>query len=247
MYLLIDVGNTHSVFAITEDGRSFKKWRLSTGVFQTEDELFAHLFPLMGKFLERTKGIGVASVVPTQNVVIERFSQKFFGMVPVWVKAKDGKIKWNVKNPSEIGADRVANVVALVKEYGNSGIIIDMGTATTVDLVVEASYEGGAILPGLFMMIHALFRGTAKLPLVEIKPTDLISGKDTEENIQLGVVNGSVYALEGIVSRMKRIYGDMPVVLTGGQSKIVKEILKHEVHDEDLTIKGVFYCCFGEE
>ncbi|PLV56985.1 type III pantothenate kinase [Thermotoga sp. SG1] len=246
MYLLIDVGNTHSVFSTTEDGKVFKRWRLSTGIFQTEDELFSHLYPLLGDAMRKIEGIGVASVVPTQNIVIERFSRKYFSMDPIWVKAKDGCVRWNVKNPGEIGADRVANVVGFVKEYESSGIIIDMGTATTVDLVVEGSYEGGAILPGLFMMVHSLFRGTAKLPLVEVKPADFVVGKDTEENIQLGVVNGTVYALEGIVKRIKGMYGELPVVLTGGQSKIVREILRHEIFDEDLTIKGVFHFCFGK-
>jgi type III pantothenate kinase len=246
LYLLVDVGNTHSVFSITEDGKTFRRWRLSTGVFQTEDELFSHLHPLLGDTMREIKGIGVASVVPTQNTVIERFSQKYFHISPIWVKAKDGCVKWNVKNPSEVGADRVANVVAFVKEYGKNGIIIDMGTATTVDLVVNGSYEGGAILPGLFMMVHSLFRGTAKLPLVEVKPADFVVGKDTEENIRLGVVNGSVYALEGIIGRMKEVYGDLPVVLTGGQSKIVKDMIKHEIFDEDLTIKGVYHFCFGD-
>ncbi|MCD6550962.1 type III pantothenate kinase [Thermotoga sp.] len=244
MYLLIDVGNTHTVFALTKDGKSFKKWRFSTGVFQTEDELFVHLFPLISSELKDVRKIGVASVVPTQNTVVERFIQKYFNTTPVWVRANNGEIKWDVKNPSEIGADRVANVIAFVKEYGNSGIIIDMGTATTVDLVVNRTYKGGAILPGLFMMVHALFRGTAKLPLVEIKPTNLLAGRDTEENIQLGVVNGSVYALEGIVKRMKEVFGDLPVVLTGGQSKVVREIFKHDMYDEDLTIKGVYHYCF---
>lgn len=247
MYLLIDVGNTHSVFAITEDGKNFKRWRLSTGTYQTEDELFAHLRVLLGEGIEKIRGIGIASVVPTQNFVLEKFAEKYFSTTPIWVTSSEVKgIRWNVKNPREIGADRVANVVAFVKEYGDSGIVVDMGTATTVDLVLNGCYEGGAILPGLLMMVHALFRGTAKLPLVELKPFLGVVGKDTEENIRLGVVMGKVYALEGILHRMEEEYGKLPVVLTGGQAKAVKDFLKHTVFDEDLTMKGIFYSCFAE-
>ncbi len=245
MILLIDVGNTHTVFGTTNDGKTFKKWRFSTGKYETEDELFSHILPLMEKEKISPRDIGniiVCSVVPSLNHIMQRFAEKYFEKKPIWVEAEDGVIRWNVKAPCEIGADRVANVIGAYHEYGSSCVILDFGTAITIDLLLEGTYEGGVIMPGLLTMVHALFTGTAKLPLVDLKPPIETIGKDTGSNIQIGVIKGSAHAVNGLIEDIKREYGkNIPVVITGGQSKVIAKYVIHDVHDGDLTLKGMFW------
>ncbi len=244
MVLLIDVGNTHTVFGTTHNGKLFKKWRLSTGKYETEDELFSRVLPLMEKeeiATEDIEDIVVCSVVPSLNYIMQRFSEKYFGKEPIWVEAEEGVIKWNVKTPCEIGADRVANVIGAYCEYGDSCVILDFGTAITIDLLMKGTYEGGIIMPGLLTMVHALFTGTAKLPLVDLKPPSEIIGKDTGSNIQIGVIKGSAHAVNGLIEDIKREYGNMPIVITGGQSKVIVDYVNHDIYDGDLTLKGMFW------
>ncbi len=238
--ILFDVGNTHTTVAITEDKKNFIKSRFSTKKYETEDELFTFLKSVFGK--DFYSPIVVSSVVPSVNVVFEYFSKKYGDGNIVFVNAEDYKaIKWNVAYPKEIGADRVCDVVAAKKDYGENCIVIDYGTAITIEVLKDGIYEGGAILTGFAMAIEALFRGTAKLPLVELKPYEGYVGKDTESNIRIGVINGLVGAVNQIVNEIKKEFSVEPVVIhTGGQSTYVSQIISGTI-DKDLTLRGMLY------
>lgn len=244
MVILFDVGNTHTVLGISKDGSNFQKWRFSTQRFGTEDELFAItsvLFERQIGGLPQFEGAVIASVVPSLNYVFQRFIEKYFGLRCVWVEACNGaKIKWNVKNPSEIGADRVANVFAVAFDHPDS-IVIDAGTAITIDVIKDGNYEGGVIMPGLMTAAHSLFEKTAKLPQVDLYVPSNCVGKDTAENIRIGVVKGTAWALNGLVKEIKSFYDKHPVVfLTGGQSKVLDKLVEHDFFEPDLTLKGMF-------
>lgn len=244
MLILFDIGNTQTVVGISEDGTIFHKWRFSTQRSQTEDELFAIISVLFEKQLgtvPQFQGAVIASVVPSLNYVFQRLVEKYFRVECTWVDATSAStVKWNVKNPSEIGADRVANVFAVVREHPNS-LVIDVGTAITIDVVKDGAYEGGVIMPGLMTAAHSLFEKTAKLPQVDLfAPTNCV-GKDTSENIRIGVVKGTACALNGLVKEIKAYYKEPFVVfLTGGQSKVLEKLVEHDVLDPDLTLKGMF-------
>ncbi|MEJ5229248.1 MAG: type III pantothenate kinase [Pseudothermotoga sp.] len=244
MLLLFDVGNTHTVAGITRDGKNFLKWRLSTHRFETEDELFVILRTLLDNAAIKSSEIDsvvIASVVPSVNYIFHRFCDKYLGVGSFWVEACDGlDIKWNVKSPSEIGADRVANVIGAA-DICEDAIILDSGTAITVDVLMSNSYEGGAILPGLMTAAYSLFEKTAKLPQVDLHTPGNCVGKDTAENIRIGIVKGTAHALNGIVEEVKRCFSNEPkIFLTGGQSKILEKLVRHDVKDPDLTLKGMY-------
>lgn len=244
MVILFDIGNTQTVLGVTEDGVTFLKWRLSTQKFGTEDEIFAIasvLFERQFKFTPRFEGAVIASVVPSLNYVFQKLVEKYFDVECTWVEANSSsRIKWNVKNPSEIGADRVANVFAVALEHPNS-LVIDVGTAITIDVVKNGDYEGGVIMPGLMMAAYSLFEKTAKLPQVDLYAPANCVGKDTAENIRIGVVKGTACALNGLIEQIKTIYNEPPkVFLTGGQSKVLEKLVEHDVLDPDLTLKGMF-------
>lgn len=244
MLLLFDVGNTHTVAGFTEDGTNFVKWRLSTHKFETEDELFVMLKSLLDNSkidFSNINSVVIASVVPPVNYIFQRFSEKYLGIKNLWVEASDGlDIKWNVKNPSEIGADRIANVLGAARVCSDA-IILDSGTAITIDVLMSGCYEGGAILPGLMTAAHSLFEKTAKLPQIDLYAPENCVGKDTAENIRIGIVRGTAHALNGLVEEVKSCFKNNPkVFLTGGQSSILERLVRCDLKDPDLTLKGMY-------
>lgn len=243
MILLFDVGNTHTTVALTDDGKSFNIKRISTNSIQTEDELFV----LLKNFYEHLYDtVVVSSVVPNLNYVFEFFSEKYIDKKAIFVRASNYKdIDWNVKMPDEIGADRVADVIAAKKDYGENAIIVDFGTAITIEVLKDNKYEGGVIIPGFNMMINALFKGTAKLPKVELKPYNGFVGKDTESNIRIGVINTVLGGIEYTIEKIKEEYkfdSDTPIIFTGGQSKLIKSYVSWNVlFDIELGLRGIYY------
>jgi len=245
LVLLFDVGNTHTTVAITENGKEFRKYRIATKKYETEDELYVFLRNLFHEDIGNLT-IVVSSVVPSVNVVFEYFANKYGNGEIYFVNSLEyNKIKWNVYYPREIGADRICDVIAAYKDYGKDCIVIDYGTAITIEVLKDGVYEGGVIMPGFAMMIDALFKGTAKLPLVELKPYESFIGKDTESNIRIGTINATVGAIKYVVEEIKKEYQKPPVVIhTGGQAIYAQEVVEGIV-DKDLTLRGMYY--FYEE
>ncbi|QTA37336.1 type III pantothenate kinase [Thermosipho ferrireducens] len=249
MVLLFDVGNTHTTLAVTEEGKNFSTWRISTKSIQTEDELYAYVKSLI-KVDAHIERLVISSVVPQINHVFEFFSKKYLKSEAIFVDARRfPHLTWNVKFPEEIGADRVANVIASWKDYGKDCIIVDFGTATTIEILRDGVYEGGSIIPGFYMMINALFKGTAKLPMIEIKPFSSFVGKDTESNIKIGVINtvlgGIRYAIDEIKKELN-FPESTYIILTGGQALLVENFFRKHyklqyIFDQDLTLRGIYY------
>lgn len=246
MVLLFDVGNTHTTVAVTDNGKDFKSYRIATKKYETEDELYVFLRNLFGEENIINLPIVVSSVVPSVNVVFEYFANKYSNGQIYFVSSQNySKIEWNVYYPKEIGADRVCDVIAAFEDYGKNCIIIDYGTAITIEVLKEGTYEGGVIMPGFAMMIDALFRGTAKLPLVELKPYEGFIGKDTESNIRIGAINAMVGAIKYVVEKIQEEYKERPVIIhTGGQAMYVQNEVEGII-DKDLTLRGMYY--FYEE
>ncbi|SHH18863.1 pantothenate kinase [Thermosipho atlanticus DSM 15807] len=241
--MLFDVGNTHTTVAITDDGKNFDIRRISTKLLQTEDELFVFL---RGFYDVKVKQVVVSSVVPNINHVLSFFAQKYVGCEAVFVEAiKFSRIKWNVKIPEEIGADRVADVIAAYYDYGKDAIVVDFGTAITIEVLKNGIYEGGVIIPGFSMLINALFEGTAKLPMVEIKAADRFVGKDTESNIRIGTINAIMGGIRYLIDNIKKEqkFKDVPLIFTGGQARLIQnqKIFSEAIIDYNLGLRGIFY------
>src|SRR5205085_2214880 len=119
-------------------------------------------------------------------------------------------------NPKEVGADRIANAVAAFDLYGGPTIVVDFGTATTVDATsARGEYLGGAILPGIEISLDALFGRAAALRRVELVEPRQVIGKSTVESIQSGAIYGFAAAVDGICRRFQAELGDCTVVATG--------------------------------
>lgn len=229
MLLVFDVGNSNIVIGIYEREVLKYNWRISTDRQKTVDEygvMLKSLFEYENISSQYIKGIAISSVVPPLMPNLCAMTEKFFRIKPL-VVGPGVKTGMNIKmeNPREVGADRIVNAVAAHVLYGGPLIIVDFGTATTFCAVSKAGdYLGGAIAPGIGISTEVLFQKAAKLPRVELVKPRSILGKDTVTSMQSGFFYGFVGQVDGIVSRMVKIFKEKPaVVATGGFAPLLSQ------------------------
>lgn len=227
MLLAIDVGNTNIALGIFEGETLRATWNVSTDIDKTADEyavLLLNLLPMEGLNLSDIDHVSIACVVPPLLTIFEELSQRYFNISPLIVGpgVKTG-VRICTDNPREVGADRVANAAAAHHLYSGPMILIDFGTATTLDVLSkEGDYLGGAIAPGILIAAEALFERASKLPRVELVPPEHAIGKNTVTTMQSGIIFGYVGLIESLVNRMNRELGqDAYVVATGGLAEII--------------------------
>lgn len=248
MILTLDVGNTQIAGGLFDEDKLVLQFRRTTGIGNSSDELGIFLRTIIREnafHWQKIDRIGVCSVVPSINYSLSSAIKKYFNQDALFIQAgiKTGlKIKY--ANPKEIGADRIAGAIGAVSLYPDKDlIIIDMGTATTIDCVTkDKEYLGGAILSGLKISIEALANGTAKLPSVEIVKPDHICGTNTIEAIQSGLFYGNAGAIkEFCYLYEKNIFkGNKPFIIgTGGFSRIFEEYRLFNQITPELVLLGV--------
>lgn len=145
-------------------------------------------------------------------------------------------------DPREVGADRIVNGVAALDAFGAPVIVIDFGTATTLDVIdAEGSYLGGAIAPGVETSAEALFSRAARLAKVDLEPPSRVIGRTTRESVQAGLMLGEAAMVDGLVRRAWQEIGqECPVVATGGLAERMSPLCETIGHvDMDLTLKGL--------
>lgn len=246
MIFVLDVGNTNIVFGVYEGEKLMYHWRAETDRHKSEDEFgmfVKSLFDTVGLRFDQMEGVIISSVVPPIMYALEKMCEKYFKIKPL-VVGPGMKTGLNIKydNPKEVGADRIVNAVAAIKEYGSPLIIVDFGTATTYCYINEQQqYMGGAIAPGIGISTEALYSKAAKLPRIEITRPDEIIGKNTVSAMQAGILFGYVGQVEGIVQRIKAQATKEPLVIaTGGLSSLIaKESSVIDIVDPELTLKGL--------
>lgn len=249
MLLAIDVGNTNVVFAVYDGAELRGEWRIATDPRRTADEYAVWLLQLMdmsGMQKPDVTAAIYASVVPAANFHIARLCTHHFGCSAMEVGSPDVDLGIQVlmDNPSEVGADRLVNAVAVAQTYKPPLIVIDFGTATTFDFIdANGDYSGGIIAPGVDLSMDALHRAAAKLPKVAVRKPDRVIGKGTIQGMQSGVFWGYVGLIEGLVSRAKQEFGaPMTVVATGGlASQFADATDSIDAIDGELTMRGLLH------
>lgn len=246
MLLAIDVGNTSIKFGVFEADKLRTTWQMATSIRRMADEYAALLLNLLNYenlTVADITDVVLCSVVPPFNTIMFTLAEQYFHISPLLIEAgvKTG-VRIRMDNPREVGADRIVNSAAAHHLYGGPVIIVDLGTATTFDVVSkEGDYVGGVIAPGINTAAEALFLRAAKLPRVElVRPRQAI-GANTVAAMQSGLVFGYVGLVEGIVNR---IQNELPekakIVATGGDAKIIaRESSIVDFVETDLTLLGL--------
>jgi type III pantothenate kinase len=220
MLLAIDVGNTHTVLGV-HDGMQWYAWRVHTNPARTEDEhgVLLHTFMQKAGLTEPVDAVVIASVVPALEETLRALSRQWLDSEPLFVHAGlELGIEVIYEPPGAVGADRLANAVAAMETYGLPVIVVDFGTATTLDVVSsERQYLGGAILPGVELALEALAGRTAKLPRISLDHIPEPIGRNTPDSLRSGVLLGSAGAIEYLIAQFKQTLGaDTHVIATGG-------------------------------
>lgn len=228
MLFVIDVGNTNTVVGIFDGDRLVQHWRLISKE-RTADELGVYLLTLLGTAGISPLSIGggiLSSVVPPVDAAFVEGVRRYFGVECLRVSpALDLGIRVEYGVPQEVGADRLVNAVAGMARYGSPLVIVDFGTAITVDVVSgDGAYLGGAIAPGLVTSMSALFGKTAKLPKVGLDAPGTAIGKNTMDSIKAGVIYGNAGLVDSLVERIWQELGtETRVVATGGHAQVIAE------------------------
>jgi type III pantothenate kinase len=244
--LAVDVGNTQTVMGLFEGDVLDGHWRASTDASLTADELgarIAGLLSLQGMTWSDVTGMIVSSVVPRLTDAYEELSRLILGEYPMVVGPglKTGMpIRYD--NPHEVGADRIVNAVAACGALGSPVIVVDFGTATTIDVVdPDGAYRGGVIAPGVETSAEALFAKAARLSKVDLDVPPSVMGRNTRESLQAGLLVGQAVMVDGLVARVVAEIGQAPpVVATGGFAERMAPLCDSIEHvDPDLTLKGL--------
>lgn len=246
MLLAIDVGNTTVTLGVFENENLRATWRFATDVGRFADEYGV----LMQNLLEH-EGIApgdideavMSCVVPDLEPRFQAVCQRYFGVKSLVVGAgiKTG-LRILYDTPRDVGADRVADAVAAIQQYGAPLVVVDLGTATVFDAITrDGDYLGGALAPGLGIASEALFSRAARLYRVELSRPPAAIGRNTITAMQSGILFGYVGLIEGIVNRMKLELGDgVTVIGTGGYAEtIARETDVIDKVDPDLTLVGL--------
>jgi type III pantothenate kinase len=247
MLLAIDVGNSQTDIGIFGTKKApIYTWRVATVVNQTADEkasLLAQLLGLRDLSLSDVSSVVLCSVVPSVQTAFVEMSQFNLGIKPLVVDHNIATgLDISYPKPDEIGADRIANVVGALEKYRAPLIVVDFGTATTFDVIIEENcYLGGVIAPGLEVSAKALFASAAKLSPVELKDPQMIIGKDTGSSVQSGLINGFVSMVDGMVEKISSSLSiRSTVIATGGLVSIVGDLCQMiEKSEPFLTLLGL--------
>ncbi len=242
--LAVDIGNSDSVIGLFQGAKLEGFWRL-TSRSQTADEVMLVLDALLRRKhgVPAPGGAVLCSVVPTLSRAWYDALTRITGAPPLEVNAKTASaLPIRYRDKLAVGADRIANALAVRALYGTPAIVVDLGTATTFDCVSKAgAYLGGVIAPGIGTSAEELFRRAARLPKVELKRPERALGRTTEESLQAGVIWGAAGQVDAIVRRLAlEMQGTPHVIATGGYAPIVApECETINRVDEGLTLKGM--------
>ncbi len=260
MLLALDVGNTNTVLGLYRlDGdmpELAAHWRVTTHRTQTVDEygvFFVNLFEMHGMAPSQVTHIIIASVVPPVDSTLRQVCESYFHIEPMFVEPgiKTG-MPMLIDNPTELGADRLADSIAAFERYGGPCIVVDFGTATKFEVIsARGEYMGGVIAPGLGLSADALFDRAARLSRVDIKRPARVIGTNTVGHLQSGLYFGYIGLVDGILERiiaelkqaelMQAEPGKEPrIVATGGLARMISEDSRYiQEIDEWLTIDGL--------
>lgn len=246
MLLAVDVGNTNIVIGCIREEEILFNERVSTNHKATDLEYliqFKTILEIHGIDFADIEAAVMSSVVPDVTGVLKRTIKKLLGLdtLVVGPGVKTG-LRIMIDNPAQLGADLVVDAAAGVSFYEPPLIIIDMGTATTFSVIdKDSSYLGGMIIPGMRTSLDALAAGAAQLSKVKLQRPAHVTGRNTEECMQSGIMYYTAAGIDGCIERIEAELGyRCTVIATGGLAGLIAPLCKRRIiYDNDLLLKGL--------
>ncbi len=264
MLVTVDVGNTQTdvgVYATLEDNDPIVTWRIASQKTDASGDIEAKLTSLfagVGLMREDVTCVCMASVVPTLQNSWRDAMCELYSVEPLLCNARLGMelglFKTTYDKPEEIGADRIADAIALRAIYGAPSIVVDFGTATNIEAIdCEGSFVGGVIAPGIMTSAQSLISNASRLAAIEMKAPDCVIGRNTEEAMQSGIIFGEASKADGLIERVKAELCEISlkkerdksefacsVIATGGLAQTIAAHSLEITHvDMKLTLTGL--------
>ncbi len=246
MLLAIDCGNTNTVFSIWDGQKFIATWRTSTEWQRTADQYYVWLSTLMNfqKIEADITDVIISSTVPRVVFNLRVFSDRYYGVRPMVVGKPECLLPTppRVDEGTQVGPDRLVNAAGAFNRHGGDLIVVDLGTATTFDVVAsDGAYVGGVIAPGVNLSLEALHNAAAALPHVDISKPQQVIGTNTVACMQSGVFWGYIGLVREICARIKAERGvPMRVISTGGLAPLFQQSeALFDAFEDDLTIHGL--------
>ncbi len=243
--LTVDVGNSTTRFGVFCGDEVQGTWEATTHSRLTVDEARLQVRTVVRELCgdEVPDGAILSCVVPLLSDTWAQALTAVSASRPLVVGPglKSG-VRMRYDDPSEVGSDRVADVVAAREAYGAPVVVVDLGTTTNITVVDEGGiFVGGIIAPGMRLGARALSEAAARLATVELRAPKQVIGKNTRAAMQSGVVLGEVARIDGLLDAMSDELGyDVTVVLTGDDAQTIAALLRHDATvDENLTLRGL--------
>ncbi|MBM6774332.1 type III pantothenate kinase [Olsenella profusa] len=243
--LAVDVGNTATRLGLFVAGELAGTFELTTPERVTADEVRLQLTQALSAMGAGSPQDAVlACVVPSLADVWRRaLAVSCPGRTFVVGPGLKTGVRMRYDDPSEVGADRVADVVAARADYGAPVVVVDLGTTTNFEVVdADGAFAGGIIAPGVALGARALAAAAARLPMIELRAPAAVIGRNTRDAMRSGVVLGEVARIDGLLDAIAGELGaETPVVLTGDGASAMAALIRHEAHvDDTLTLRGLW-------
>lgn len=242
MLLVLDIGNTNITIGIFNQEKFVESFRIPSDRSFSQDDYEKLLLEI--KKLYNVSECVIGSVVEEITYILKKSCDNVFDVNSYVIdKCSDYGMKILLETPSEVGIDRVANAYAAKNKYKLPAIVVDIGTATTFDIISKnGDFLGGVIMPGLDLQFKSLNLNTSKLPRITAGVSEQAIGKSTERALLSGIMRGSACAIEGLIHQCELELGEKATIIaTGGCSGLLSEYMfrKFDYIDSNLTLDGL--------
>ena len=246
MLLAIDIGNTNLVIGCIENDQILFKARIATDRLRTSDQYGVEIKNMLEAYGVQIKDIDdciISSVVPPVFNSVKTGVIKIIGKQPMVVGPglKTG-LNIHVDVPGQVGSDRIVIAVAALAEYQAPLVLMDLGTATTIEVVEpENVYMGGVIFPGVMVSLDALTSRAAQLPGISLDKPKSVIGRNTVDCMRSGMMYGTAAMIDGVVERIEEELGHpSTLIATGGLAQFITPLCKHKIIlEKELLLKGL--------
>lgn len=246
MLLTLDIGNTSTTIGLFDGDNLIDTWSIASEKHRSEDEIGVILLSLL-KFHNYDEFIDSACLCSVVVSLTERYKnalKRYLGISPFVVSNKTTNLlKYSVDNPEEVGADRIVNAFAAFSLYKQDSIVVDLGTATSFDIVKSnGEFIGGIICAGMKIQAESLKNFTSKLPLIKIEAPNNAIGKNTIDAMLSGIVRGHACMIDGLIAECEKELGKKALLIaTGGYSEIVSQYMCRDFDyiNPYITLEGL--------